>query len=344
MLMAMGMRLRSSLATLRHVATVPHRIGRAQVLRDVDTWLRLQFLGVASQSGIGAALHAAPGRAAEIAIRAGLADVELVESFLRLGVALDELRERNGRFRLKGRRLRAVAGGDADDLAGLAEELVVYDSPIYQHIDAHLRGAPPGDYLAGVGDVIARSSRLAEHVVGPFLATVTHRYQPATVLDIGCGTGVNLRWIAGANPDVQLTGIDLDPDVLAGAERNLERWSLTDRCRLRAADLARLPDDLRGPFDLVLLAQNIYYWPPADRARVLRQVRDLSNDLVVVVTTTPGRLAFGRHLDLVLRVTEHSWRLPTSDELRADAHTAGFQDIELHDLLPPSGLVALLAR
>jgi SAM-dependent methyltransferase len=263
---------------------------------------------------------------------------------LRLGVALGEVRDRRGRFSVRGRRLAAVASGEADDLAGLVEELIVYDGGIYQQLEAHFRGASRSDYLDGVGDVIARASGLAEHVVGPFLATLVDRERPLTVLDVGCGSGVNLRWIAAASRQVQLTGIDTDPGALGHAEANIRDWALADRCRLEVADLAALPGDLRGPYDLVVLAQNIYYWPPEARADVMALARRHSTGSVIVLTATTGQLPFGRHLDLVLRVTKRNWRLPTIDELRSDATTAGLRDIDLYKLAPGIGMVALHAR
>lgn len=77
---------------------------------------------------------------------------------------------------------------------------------------------------------------------------------------------------------------------------------------------------------------------------MLGRARRLSDGLVVAISATPGRLAVGRHLDLVLRVTERNWRLPTRDELRADATAAGFVDVDVRDLAPATGMVALLAR
>ena len=65
---------------------------------------------------------------------------------------------------------------------------------------------------------------------------------------------------------------------------------------------------------------------------------------MVVVSTTPGTLAFGRHLDLVLRVTAGNWRLPTVAELREDAVAAGFESVEARVLAPRTGIVALVAE
>jgi 4-hydroxy-2,2'-bipyrrole-5-carbaldehyde O-methyltransferase len=329
----------------------PHRVGRTGVLRDMDRWLRLQFLGAASQAGVARALTRGRASAAEVAERADLAHVELVEALLRVGVALGEVRERRGRYGIKGRRLRAVADPDrADDVGGLVEEIVGYDGPVYRHLDRHLRGEPVADYLDGVQDAVARASRLVEPLVGPFLGQLTRAIMPESALDVGCGTGVNMRWIAGADPGVRVTGIDAEAGVVERARRWLRQDGVDgvdDRCEVRHSRFPDLPADLRGPYDLVLLAQNVCYWPPDRRSEAMRQARELLTErgtLAVVTAATPARLPFVRHLDLALRVTQGTFRLPTTDELRDDASAAGFGEPEVRTLTPGTGMVALVAR
>ena len=99
----------------------------------------------------------------------------------------------------------------------MVEEATAYDGPIYAALEGHLRGRPPAPYDAGLGDVIARASRLAEPVTGPWLAAHAAGARPARVLDVGCGSGVNLRWIAEALPGAAVVqGIDLDADPSPG--------------------------------------------------------------------------------------------------------------------------------
>ena len=124
----------------RHAATLPDRVAHMLVLHDMDRWLRLEFLGVAARTTVADAV-VQPATVGEIAARTGIVDLELLESFLQLGVALGELRQRGDRFAVKGVRLRAVTTR-SDDLRGLVEEVVTYDSPIYMGLAEHLFGAP----------------------------------------------------------------------------------------------------------------------------------------------------------------------------------------------------------
>ena len=66
-------------------------------------------------------------------------------------------------------------------------------------------------------------------------------------LDIGCGTGTNVRYLA--EQGWQATGLDFVPSAIAQARRKLRGLSAT----LLVADVTRLIElDLPGPFDLAL--------------------------------------------------------------------------------------------
>lgn len=344
------MRLRPALlvGTARAALRLPDRAAHALVVRDMDAWLRIQFLGVASRTGIAAAL-AAGATLDDVAAATGTVDRDLLASFLAVGVSLGEVRRKGDRYRIDGRRLRAVAGDRSPDLRGLVEEAVAYDSPIYLGLGEHLRGAPKADYGSGLGDVIANASRLAEPLLAPLVRRVVRSKRPTTMLDVGCGTGVYTRHAAAAaGPGATVVGIDIDPDAVATAHAQAQAAATTatgSTATIRHADLFDLPPDLTGPFDLVLLLQNIYYWPPEQRPDVLRRLRQLApGGTVVVASALAAGLPFNHHLDLVLRVTVGNWRLPTAEELERDLRSAGFGSVELLEPVPRAGLVAAVAH
>src|SRR6266511_507447 len=125
---------------------------------------------------------------------------------------------------------------------------------------AHLRGAPPDDYLAAAGAVIARASRLVEPVLAPLLRSVVAERRPRRVLDVGCGTGVYLVHAATAGgPKLTGLGVDLDAGVVDLARRRLADARLAGRFDVRHADV-RTAELEAASFDLVLLFQNIYYF------------------------------------------------------------------------------------
>ncbi len=80
------------------------------------------------------------------------------------------------------------------------------------------------------------------------------RHHPASVLEIGCGTGTNLLCLGRKLPEAELFGIDLSEDMLRRAKRKLV--PVGSRVRLVQG---RYPEDARllGPenrFDLILFS------------------------------------------------------------------------------------------
>jgi S-adenosylmethionine-diacylgycerolhomoserine-N-methlytransferase len=65
-----------------------------------------------------------------------------------------------------------------------------------------------------------------------------------SVLELGCGTGRNLVFLARRHPDVRLYGIDISPEMLSTARRSIARHGVYDRIRLAQADAVSLAPQL----------------------------------------------------------------------------------------------------
>jgi SAM-dependent methyltransferase len=331
---------------VRAARRLPHKRAHERLRRDFTSWLRVEFLGTAASAGVLDALTQA-GSADELGRRLGVTDVGLLEALLRVGESVGELaRGRDGRWRLAGARARAMVDPAVDGLAALPEEAVIYGADVYRRLGERLRGAPAGDYLETQGELVARTSRVAELILAPLVTDVVRQRRPRRVLDVGCGSGVNLRHAVAGSADTTGAGIDVDPEVVALARRNLVAWGLQQHFTVHEADVRRLPDDLAGPWDLVLLLQNVYYFDGRDRTDLLRTVRRLvPHGEVLVATAVPDtRDPAAAHLDVVLRSTAGSTPLPTVDELRGDLAAAGFTAVEVRRLAPLQPLRAILAR
>lgn len=324
----------------RGVVALPDRAAHALILRDLDAWIRIQALGTLARTGIAAAL--VDGRTLEeIAARCDVADLDLLAAVLRLGEAVGEVRRRGGRYEIRGRRLRAVAGR-SDDLAGVVEEAVTYDARIYRALGEHLRGAPAADHLDGLGDVIARASRIAEPVLGATVRSVTTSVAPSTVLDIGCGTGTYLRHVLDVAPGARTLGIDLDEGAVDEA-----RSLLAGRpgAEIRHVGLDELDPAVDGPFDLVFLLNNLYYWSSDEHGALLDRLRALAPDGTVVIATAvagPSMAAVNAQLDVALRVTSGCHPLLTIDELDALTASGPFRTVDRFEPVPRLGFAVAI--
>lgn len=83
----------------------------------------------------------------------------------------------------------------------------------------------------------------------PLLTEIKRLETWPRVLEVGCGTGSNLRWLRHHLPQAELTGIDISRPMLQQAEKKLR--PLTPPIQLQQDDYRR---PLTGQFDLVLFS------------------------------------------------------------------------------------------
>lgn len=320
----------------KSLIALPDRTSHALLLRDLDAWTRIEVLGMLSSAGIAGALVGG-ATLGQIADAAEVTDRELLAAVLALGVATGEVRQRGDRYEIRGRRLRAVTGRSVG-LAGMVEECHLLSGPVYPRIADHLRGAPPADYMDGMGGVVARSSRLIEPFVGPIIRSIVTSVGPSTVLDVGCGSGAYLRHVHEAAPGARVVGIDADEGAVAEAKSVVADHVDIE---VRHADVDDLDPSVEGPYDLVLLLNNLYYWPVDERPALLERLRALAPGGTVVVAipvTGPGMHPVTAQLDVELRIMQGAYPAPRSDELDALLAASPFSTVERVEPVPKLGL------
>jgi len=138
-------------------------------------------------------------------------------------------------------------------------------------------------------------------------ATFVMRFDPASVLDAGCGTGRVGRELARRG--VEVVGVDIDAEMLDTARRKAPAvdWRLAD---LSTADLGR-------PFDAIVMAGNvmIFLEPGTEGAVVTNMARCVAAAGVLIAgfQLQSGRLTLGRYdemaaaADLVLAERWATW-------------------------------------
>jgi SAM-dependent methyltransferase len=137
-------------------------------------------------------------------------------------------------------------------------------------------------------DYQARFDRLAasgQDVHGE--ATFVRAYEPATVLDAGCGTGRVA--IELARHGIEVVGADVDASMLATAARLApgQTWVTSDLCEL----------DLGRTFELVVMAGNVpLFTPPGTEAALVAGVARH--------VAPAGRLVSGFSLDRTYSLAE----------------------------------------
>jgi len=230
----------------------------------------------------------------------------------------------------------------------MVEALGGYHVDLYRELPNQLRGGAGRDDLERHAELIARvSSALAPFIRDTVVAAVTAG-QPQRVLDIGCGDGEYLAAMLQQSTGSHGVGLETDARVAALARDRLA--SLGGRGQVLVgsapADLGRAADALGGPADLVLLANVIYYVPPADRAAFLREVAAITapGGSVLVVTTVAEATTASRHMGLLFLAQRAPMLLPTAEGLVVDLRRAGLEVDRTRRIAPGEPIVAAVGR
>jgi len=324
---------------------IPHVRAFYGLFGDMRSSLRLQFLYAAMHAGLLPALRE-PSTKQELAQRLGAPRVDLLEVLLELGVSLKELSERDGRYRLRGRRSKALITPEGDGAFAMAEEVLTYHADVYQQFAARLHGAAPGTYLDEHGVLIARSSRVLDPIVGDFVRSLTRTGRPLRMLEVGCGSAIYLRYAAEANPQLAGVAVDVQDEVVKQARENLQAWGVADRFQVHVADIRRPPPEVAGPFDLITLYNNVYYFEEAERPALFRSFRSwlAPGGAFALVSMFHGRTFGSIDLDLALRCTAGCTGLPDLEQTARELNEAGFSDVKKAKLMPLEPLWGLVAR
>lgn len=330
---------------LLSIFSVPNLRAQLRINGDIRAATRLNFLYAGLECKLFCALRM-PATFEELTETLRVTRPHLLQALLEVGVALKELGVGNGAYRLRGARSLALSDAKSDQLAAFIQESVAYHGSVYENLTARMRGEPLGNYLQQTGDMIARSSRILEPFVARFVRSITRQQGPLELLEIGCGSGVYLRHAAEANHQITGTAIDMRPDVIEQATRNLSRWEIADRFRVVLEDIRSPSKEVDGPFGLITLYNNIYYFETEERVALFESIRArLTPDgKLAVVSLMQANNITSSNFDLVLRSTAGAAPLPRIDELTGQLNQAGFGSIRAKRLMPGEALYGVVAK
>ena len=267
---------------------------------------------------------------------------EALEAWLGLGVRLGYLGLDTRGYALKGLAKKLALPQNDAALALLQEAAGLHSNLISQTV-GKLRNGELWNLEDQDGEIIARSSLVME----AFQTEAIDRFFPASgvasLLEIGCGSGVYIRYAANRNPSLRALGLELQPNVADVARRNISEWGLQGRVKIEAGDIRlKAPDEC---FSIVTLYNNIYYFPVESRVPLLQHIRQFiePGGFLLLITCCQGGSLGVEVLNLWGAATWTGGRLPARHELIGQLHQAGFQDVQTSRLIPGEELYAFKA-
>ena len=332
--------------TLWKVVRAGRPVTRLRATRDCLTAIRVHLCAAAVETGLLGVLAGGDATTADLTCRLGVVDEELLLAFLRVAASAGLVSGGEGRpWHLTGRG-RAIVD---DDLVRAAYEgFSGLHTAIYRDMASMLTGGQRRGDLAEHGALIARLSQGFEPLVMDMLTREVTERRPRRVLDIGCGSGLELAAVLEAAPAAHGVGVDVDSAAADLAERTLYERGLSGRSSVVRADVresARTTGPLSEPFDLAVLANVIYYFPMAERVPLLRDVASLlaPGGLLFLVSTVATPQFFSRHFDLLLRSQEGQMEITDAAGLAGQLAEAGFRVDPPHPVAPGAPVVTITA-
>jgi hypothetical protein len=186
---------------------------------ELKSCCKLTYLAAAGESGLLNRLASGPATLDSLAefCTAGGRSREALDAWLQIGVRLRLLS-----LGPRGYALRALAGklarSENDPVQAMVEEVVGLHPKLITATIPKLRAGELWSLTDQNGELISRSSRVLE----AFQAEVIRSMFPARgalrLLEIGCGSGVYLRYAAERNPSLIALGVELQLAVAEMAD------------------------------------------------------------------------------------------------------------------------------
>lgn len=335
-----------NLTTLRKLVFEKNVLAFLRMSSRTQDIYRCAFATSAGSSGVLELLARRPRGVDEIAqaLQLGADKRTALEAWLECGVKAGELAlGHDGLYRLKGRLSRLLAAPDNGAGASMFEEVARYHYDAILQAPRRMRGNQAYTLADQDGELIARSSRILEPFVEEAIDWAFSAEVPQSVLEVGCGAGHYLRYMAGQAPALSATALELQPSVVELARANLRQWGLLGQVRLVHGDV--LGFDAAGTFDLVTLHNNIYYFSAARRAELLAHVRRQlrPRGRLLLTTSCRGGSPAIAALHLWWSLSDVAAGLPQRDALRRELLDAGFREARVRQLLPGESYYAFLA-
>ncbi|KMY67337.1 hypothetical protein AAU61_10850 [Desulfocarbo indianensis] len=316
------------------------------VMRDLLPFLRMHYLYAALETGLLPALRTGATRETLIA-KLRVQRPQLLDALLDMGLALKELSLRNSVFSLKGNRSKALASQDGDVLAALIQANATYYRDSYRHLAARMGGAPLGDDLDEIGELVARFSKIGEPILRSFIHSLIPAAGVFRILDVGCGSGFVLKTAREANNKATGAGIDADSKVADQARNNLAKWGLQNSFDILAGDIRAQIDARQGGFDLITAFNLIYYVVPEERPEFFSLLRSLLSPhgrlALVNNFQSKGKDPMAANLNIVNCSLKRLTALPNLEDIKSQLTGCGFQRIQFTRFMPRNEFYGITA-
>jgi 4-hydroxy-2,2'-bipyrrole-5-carbaldehyde O-methyltransferase len=303
--------------------------------KTLNEFYRAGFISTAISEGIYDVLSNGPANLEDIQrnIGAGI-DKEGLKAWLDLGVAIGELDKKNGGYSIKSAFTKKLLNPANDTWKAFFQARVEIFYDYIKNTPALLKQNKKFDFSHSYGELFARSSRTVE----PILIDVVDKIIPSDgacrLLEAGCGSGIYIKRACDRNPNLTVTGLELQKPVADFARENTTIWQIDNRVTIEHIDVRQFQSD--KPFDIVTFFNLIYYFPENERTDLLRNLGRLLSPggKLILTTLCPINDPSIQLMNLWSSMTDGFGPLPDPDNVCDQLNDAGFDEIQFEKLIP----------
>ena len=153
-------------------------------------------------------------------------------------------------------------------------------------------------------------------------------------MEVGCGSGIYIKRACDRNPNLAVTGLELQEKVADFARKNITIWQIQDRVKIENTDIRRYRSEKQ--FDIVTFFNLIYYFPEYERSDLLRHLGGFLNTggQLILTTLCPANESSIQLMNLWASMTDGCGPLPHPDNVCDQLKDAGFDEIKCEQLIP----------
>lgn len=303
--------------------------------KTLNEFYRAGFISTAISEGIYDVLSNGSANLEDIQknIGAGI-DKEGLKAWLDLGVAIGELDKKNGGYSIKSAFSKKLLKPANDTWKAFFQARVEIFYDYIKNTPALLKQNKKFGFSHSYGELFARSSRTVE----PLLIDVVDKIIPSNgacrLLEVGCGSGVYIKRACDRNPNLMVTGLELQKQVADFARDNTAIWQIDNRVRIENIDVRQFQSD--KTFDIITFFNLIYYFPENERTDLLRNLGSLleTGGQLILTTLCPANDPSIQLMNLWSSMTDGFGPLPDPDNVCDQLNDAGFVEIQFEKLIP----------
>ena len=306
-----------------------------RINKTANEFYRAGFISSAISEGIYDVLSKGPADCRDIQkAMGGRADREGLEAWLDLGVALGELAKSGSKYRIKSSFSKQLLNPANDTWKAFLQARVEIFYNYIINTPASLKQNKKFDFSQSYGELFARSSRTVEPILIDVVDKIIPLEDACRLLEVGCGSGVYIKRACDRNPNISVTGIEMQRKVADFARDNTIKWQINGQAAIEHIDIRSYKTEEK--FDIITFFNLIYYFPVEERTDLLIHLGTLLNSSGQLVLTTlcPMNDPSIQLMNLWASMTEGCGPLPSPGQVCDQLNSAGFHKVSSEKLIP----------